>query len=181
EPAGPKRAVVQGHPGDVVRGCAAVDEGTGARTPTAAPVSVGPVARWKDWVYWTVDFSALPTEGTYRIACATGAGEVRSWPFRIEEDALEHRTLSDVIYYFKGQRSSGAIDEADHAVALEGRPDRVVDAHGGWYDATGDYGKHLSHLSYSTYFNPQQVPLTAWALRSEEHTSELQSLTNLVC
>src|SRR4029079_5461870 len=27
-----------------------------------------------------------------------------------------------------------------------------------------DYGKHLSHLSFSTYFNPQQLPLTAWAL-----------------
>ena len=35
----------------------------------------------------------------------------------------------------------------------------TVDAHGGWYDATGDYGKHLSHLSFSTYFNPQQIPL----------------------
>jgi hypothetical protein len=39
-----------------------------------------------------------------------------------------------------------------------------VDAHGGWYDATGDYGKHLSHLSFSTYFNPQQTPMTVWAL-----------------
>ncbi|MGZ5499492.1 MAG: glycoside hydrolase family 9 protein, partial [Candidatus Aminicenantales bacterium] len=29
---------------------------------------------------------------------------------------------------------------------------------------TGDYGKHLSHLSYSSYFNPQQVSLTAWSL-----------------
>ena len=36
--------------------------------------------------------------------------------------------------------------------------------HGGWFDATGDYGKHLSHLSFSTYFNPQQIPLTAWGL-----------------
>ncbi len=40
----------------------------------------------------------------------------------------------------------------------------MVDVHGGWFDATGDYGKHLSHLSYSTYFNPQQISLTAWSL-----------------
>ena len=40
----------------------------------------------------------------------------------------------------------------------------TVDMHGGWFDATGDYGKHLSHLSFSTYFNPQQVSLTAWSL-----------------
>jgi hypothetical protein len=36
--------------------------------------------------------------------------------------------------------------------------------HGGWYDATGDYGKHLSHLSFSVYFNPQQISLTDWSL-----------------
>ena len=36
--------------------------------------------------------------------------------------------------------------------------------HGGWYDASGDYGKHLSHLTFSTYFNPQQISLTAWSL-----------------
>jgi len=36
--------------------------------------------------------------------------------------------------------------------------------HGGWYDATGDYGIHLSHQNPTSYFNPQQVPLVAWTL-----------------
>src|SRR5207248_4039708 len=40
----------------------------------------------------------------------------------------------------------------------------TVDVHGGWYDATGDYGKHLSHLDRSTYHNPQQTPLVVYAL-----------------
>src|SRR5205823_3757488 len=40
----------------------------------------------------------------------------------------------------------------------------TADVHGGWYDATGDYGKHLSHLSFSTYFNPQQTAFTVWSL-----------------
>ena len=48
-------------------------------------------------------------------------------------------------------------------MTFEGKPG-AVDIHGGWFDATGDYGKHLSHLSYSSYFNPQQVSLTAWGL-----------------
>ncbi len=48
-------------------------------------------------------------------------------------------------------------------MTFEGKPG-MVDLHGGWFDATGDYGKHLSHLSYSSYFNPQQVSLTAWSL-----------------
>lgn len=161
---GPRRAVVQGRKGDAVRGCATVDAATGTRRPTALPVYAGPVARWRDWLYWTVDLSSLDREGTFALVCSTSAGEVTSSPFRVEKDVLERHTLSDVVYYFKGQRASGLFDDADRAVAFEGRGDRVIDAHGGWYDATGDYGKHLSHLSYSTWFNPQQIPLTAWGL-----------------
>ena len=41
--------------------------------------------------------------------------------------------------------------------------------HGGWYDASGDVSKYLSHLSYANYLNPQQIPLTAWVLA---HTAE---------
>ena len=91
------------------------------------------------------------------------AGAVRSHPILVQKNALARNTLSDVIYYFKGQRSSGLWDKADRAMTFEGKPG-VVDIHGGWFDATGDYGKHLSHLSYSSYFNPQQVSLTAWGL-----------------
>jgi hypothetical protein len=39
-----------------------------------------------------------------------------------------------------------------------------VDLHGGWYDATGDYGIHFSQLNFTSYFNTQQVPLVAWSL-----------------
>jgi GH18 family chitinase len=164
ELAGPKRAIVQGHAGDRLSSCVVEDTATGARTGTAAPQHLGPVARWRDWDYWTVDFSAWDREGVFRLVCATARGEARSWPFRVERSLLERHTLSNVLYYVKGQRSSGPFDEADRALSLEGRDDRVIDAHGGWYDATGDYGKHLSHLSFSTYFNPQQLPLTAWGL-----------------
>jgi GH18 family chitinase len=162
--AGPKRAVIQGRGGDAVRSCLVVDAASGARAATAEATRVGTVARWRDWVYWTIDFTSLQRAGRFRVVCAKALGEVTSAPFVVEEDVLERRTLSDVVYYFKGQRASGLLDQADRAVPLEGRPDRTVDAHGGWYDATGDYGKHLSHLSYSTYFNPQQIPLTAWGL-----------------
>src|SRR6185503_7081234 len=119
-----------------------------------------------------VDFTSEQREGTFRLSCSTASGEARSSPFVIETDLLERRTLSNVLYYFKGQRSSGPLDAADRSLPLEGREDARVDAHGGWFDATGDYGKHLSHLSFSTYFNPQQLPLTVWALL--ESYDELQ-------
>ncbi|HEU0107517.1 MAG TPA: glycoside hydrolase family 9 protein, partial [Vicinamibacteria bacterium] len=162
--AGPKRAIVQGRKGDAVRSCEVQDAASGARVLAVEPRPVGSVARWREWTYWTIDFSSLQREGEFRVACVTSGGAVASSPFRIEKSVLERQTLSDVLYYFKGQRASGLLDQADRALSLEGRRDRVVDAHGGWYDATGDYGKHLSHLSYSTYFNPQQIPLTAWGL-----------------
>jgi hypothetical protein len=62
---------------------------------------------------------------------------------------------------------------------FEGK-DGVVDVHGGWFDASGDYGKHLSHLSFSTYFNPQQISLTAWSLFESLRELERRADPNFV-
>ena len=97
--------------------------------------------------------------------CTTPNGPVRSHPFLVQKDLLERNTLSNVIYYFKGQRCSGLLDQADRNLSFEdGINGATADLHGGWYDATGDTGKHLSHLSFSIYFNPQQIPFTDWTL-----------------
>ncbi len=40
----------------------------------------------------------------------------------------------------------------------------VRDVHGGWFDASGDTSKYLSHLSYANFMNPQQTPLVVWVL-----------------
>jgi hypothetical protein len=162
--AGPKSAVVQGHAGDVVRACALVDEATGKRTDTAAPKAVGAVDKWRDWTYWTVDFTSADREGEFRLVCTTGKGEIRSFPFLVQKDILERHTLSDVLYYFKGQRTVGGFEKADRALPLKDQAGERHDVRGAWHDATGDYGKHLSHLSFSTYFNPQQTSLTVWGL-----------------
>jgi hypothetical protein len=159
EPLAPKKAVIQGHAGDTVAAFTVTRYPGGDPVLTGTPVHAGPVAKWKDWDFWTVDWSAVIEEGTYVIAC----GSVRSHPIMVRHHVLALNTLSDVIYYFKGQRSSGLWDKADRQMTFEGKPG-VVDVHGGWFDATGDYGKHLSHLSYSSYFNPQQISLTAWGL-----------------
>jgi hypothetical protein len=162
EAAGAKRAVIQGHAGDRFDAFTVRDASSRAAVLTGSCRRVGPVAKWKDWVFWTIDFSALNAEGRYIIE-ASGSAPVTSPPLTVQKNVLERNTLSDVIYYFKGQRSSGPWDKADRTMRFEGKPG-VVDVHGGWFDATGDYGKHLSHLSYATYFNPQQISLTAWSL-----------------
>lgn len=141
-----------------------VDDHTGKVVFSDKPVARGKVDHWKDWLFWTLDFSAFTQPGTYRLQVTFNNKTVSSFPFSIAKNILEQSTVSDIIYYFKGQRSSGLLDEADHHLALAGKTADTIDAHGGWYDATGDYGKHLSHLSFSSYFNPQQISITAWAL-----------------
>ena len=37
-----------------------------------------------------------------------------------------------------------------------------MDLRGGWFDASGDHGIHLSHLSHSTWYNPQQMGLSTY-------------------
>ena len=159
----PKRAVILGHAGDSVTKFKVIDYSTGKKVLSGSSVKVGPVDHWKDWYFWTADFSQVKTEGNYVLECATSRGTIRSFPFAIQRDLLEKNTLSSVIYYFKGQRCSGLLDQADHDLKFEGSTN-TADVHGGWYDATGDYGKHVGSLGFSTYFNTQPLPIAAWSL-----------------
>jgi hypothetical protein len=124
----------------------------------------GEVYAWDGRVFWTADFSSWQKTGHYALRAISNGAEVSSCAFEINDDVLERNTLSNVVFYFKGQRSSGDFDKADHHLALPGKQGEFVDVHGGWYDATGDYGIHLSHQNLTSYFNPQQVPLVAWSL-----------------
>ena len=125
--------------------------------------AAGQVPGWQGRAYWRADFSAFKESGHYRLEAITAQGIVRSTRFAIGQDLLIGRCLSDVIHYFKGQRASGAFDRADRSARLFGT-DRHKDVHGGWFDASGDMSKYLSHLSYANYLNPQQTPLVVWSL-----------------
>jgi Glycosyl hydrolase family 9/Cellulase N-terminal ig-like domain len=161
---GVKHAVIVAEHADSIRSFQLLDK-DGKQVFSGKSVYAGPVDQWKNWIFYTIDFMQVTTKGTYTLQVSDGVKIITSYPFVIDKNVLEQYTLSDIIYYFKGQRSSGLIDKADAHISLEGKKDSTrVDAHGGWYDATGDYGIHLSHLSFSTYFNPQQVSLTSWAL-----------------
>jgi hypothetical protein len=164
DPLGPKQAVIQGAEGDQVHSFRIFDTHTRQQVLYRQPEHFAPVPGWKDWLFWTFDFTELTRPGSYQIACETNTAEITA-EMRIEENLLERYALSDVVAYFKSMRCSGANDRADRKLRFEGDPGlKPVDVHGGWYDATADYGKHLSHLCFSTYFNPQQLPLVAWSL-----------------
>ncbi|UFH54146.1 glycoside hydrolase family 9 protein [Spirosoma sp. KNUC1025] len=164
EPAKAKQAIIMADRQLTVPIFQLINAKTGSAVYSGRPVFSGPVNKWKNWLFWTVDFSPFTTEGTYQVQVSMSGKNVLSYPFVIGKNVLEQYTLSDVIYYFKGQRSSGLLDKADRKSVLAGRASDTLDVHGGWYDATGDYGKHLSHLTFSSYFNPQQITLTAYSL-----------------
>jgi hypothetical protein len=158
-----KQAIIVGTEQDHPRGFSLVDRTTGKIVMQADLAEGRQVDHWSGRVFWIADFSAWRGTGHYEVRTETQAGQVGSSTFAIEDNLLERETLSNVIYYFKGQRSSGLLDSADRHLKV---PDGTgyVDLHGGWYDATGDYGIHLSHQNLTSYFNPQQVPLVAWSL-----------------
>lgn len=157
----PKHAIIKADSKQSIDKFELIAANTGQTVYEGSAVYSGPVDKWKHWVFWNIDFSTYTSYGDYYIRLLAGGKVIQSYPFSINKNVLEQATISDVVYYFKGQRCTGSFDEADSHLSVDGK---IVDAHGGWYDATGDYGKHLSHLSFSTYFNPQQISLTAYSL-----------------
>lgn len=160
---GPKQALLQGlrssdpvtfyiHqiPGDKVF--------TGQALPSESPDG------WPQGVA-QIDFSALELEGTFCIECHNQY----SSPFQIQKDPYSADLISDLIFYFKGQRNSGPYERADRKAPFCGGLRRdTKDLRGGWFDAAGDVSKYLSHLSYANFLNPQQSPLIVWTLLESE-------------
>ncbi|MFA9381072.1 MAG: glycoside hydrolase family 9 protein [Acetanaerobacterium sp.] len=158
---GIKKAVFQGEKGMSADTFDVIDYQTGKSVFTGSATECGEVRGWKTGCYWTLSFDTVCAEGTYFIKLKTSKEEVSSFPFEIQSSLLGIRTISAVGYYFKAQRSTGEWLYDDTHLGFKGPREGVVDAHGGWYDATGDYGIHLSHLSHSTYFNPQQAAFSS--------------------
>lgn len=111
--------------------------------------------------YYVADFTTLREPGTYRLS----VNGTESPPFRIEPRLHFEATFEDVLGYFRSSRADdSAVWSADAAIPKYPTTSPTYDVRGGWYDASGDISKYLSHLSYANFMNPQQIPLTAWAL-----------------
>ena len=164
EKLGPKQAIVAGSDQDRPQQFTLIDSDSGAAVFRADLKPSGKVSKWNDQVFWIADFSPWQKAGHYLLHVQTAASNISSCPFEITDNILERNTLSNVVFYFKSQRASGLMDQADRHLQFPGGQSGFVDVHGGWYDATGDYGIHLSHQNPTSYFNPQQVPLVVWSL-----------------
>ncbi len=74
EPSGTKKAIIQGHAGDSFAAFTVKSYPGGEVVLTGTPAHIGPVAKWKDWDFWTIDWTEVKNEGTYVIECAANAG-----------------------------------------------------------------------------------------------------------
>ncbi|BCB43288.1 endochitinase [Vibrio alginolyticus] len=155
---GPKKAIVQTEQPHLSSYTAQLICATTEQTvATFAVEEQGKVANWHQGYFYLIDFSSFTDSGDYFLQVE----DTRSSSFTIGEHILLDQTLSDVIHYFKSQRCGGIFDQQDRQAPIL-NANQTVDVHGGWYDASGDVSKYLSHLSYANYLNPQQTPMVVW-------------------
>ena len=117
--------------------------------------------------------------GKYTLQVSENGQPQQSGEFTVGENALAKNTLGTVLDYFYNDRANNPTVEGwDKSMGVY-NSSKKVDVHGGWYDASGDVSKYLSHLSYANYLNPQQIPLTVWALAfTSERIPKLLSSTS---
>jgi hypothetical protein len=177
EQKGFKNAVIQGT-GNLDRlECRLMDYNSGVTVQVLPIFELGPVDRWKDFLYWGVDFSSFTNSGGFYLQIEYEKKSIHSETFEIGKTLLYNKTFSDVLAGFKIMRSSGKYDRSDYSTPIYGSLNNKKDLHGGWYDASGDTSKYLSHLSYTNYMNPQQTPLVVWGLLSCLSALENKSLS----
>ncbi|EJG0978878.1 glycoside hydrolase family 9 protein [Vibrio parahaemolyticus] len=155
---GPKKAIIQTEQPHLSSYTAQLICATSEQTvATFAVEEQGKVANWHQGYFYLIDFSSFTDSGDYFLQVE----DSRSSSFTVGEHILLDQTLSDVIHYFKSQRCGGVFDQQDRQVPVL-NANQTADVHGGWYDASGDVSKYLSHLSYANYLNPQQTPMVVW-------------------
>jgi hypothetical protein len=152
-----------------------------AEMTTASLFNVKPVAlhEWfKDRVFYVLDLKDITQPGRYQIKLVKDQVAYISPVFKVITRNDYVRTgVGAVLHYFRRQRAGTPTEwAADAHLKLKGST-RRVDLRGGWCDASGDVSKYFSHLAYTDYMSPQQIPLATWSLiqATEKMQKELKS------
>lgn len=138
------------------------------------------IKEWFPGVYYSqADFSAFDKPGLYTIEIRKDGTKYSSYNFKIDEQAIGKKAIPAIVNFFFHQRSNSPQElEADKNLQLYGS-DKTVDLHGGWCDASGDISKYFSHLAYTNFMSPQQIPLVTWSMiNTAETTSKLLKQIN---
>jgi len=152
ELSGPKRAIIQ----NTKESKASLLNSQGVSVKEINLSEQTTVSGWSGRNFKVADFSDFKTAGTYTLK----VGSKESQPFKIGEKILQTETGAFQVSFFNGMRNTS---EGDKNLKIYGTS-QYHNMYGGWNDAAGDEGKHISHLSYANYFNPQQIPLVSYSL-----------------
>lgn len=119
----------------------------------------------EDRLYYPLKLDAVKLPGGYQIKVFKGDSVFISPVFRVRDRMDFVRTgFTALLHYFHRQRANTALEwKADAHLKLKGS-NRRVDLRGGWCDASGDVSKYFSHLAYTDFMSPQQIPLVTWSL-----------------
>ncbi|GGH69027.1 type 1 glutamine amidotransferase [Filimonas zeae] len=128
--------------------------------------------------YYQADFSAVRQPGVYRLLVSLRGAPCLSPPFQIADKALASLTIPSIIHYYRKQRANTPQEQAADSNMLLFGSNKRVDIRGGWCDASGDISKYFSHLAYTNFMLPQQIPLVTWSMINTVETAP-QLLTTL--
>lgn len=123
------------------------------------------VSDWssEDW-YSSLDFSEYEEEGFFRLGVKLDDKQYYSHEFQLASNGLGKIAIPAITNFFNHQRADSPEElEADKQLLLFGSDTRV-DLQGGWCDASGDVSKYFSHLAYTNFMSPQQIPLVTWSM-----------------
>ena len=109
-------------------------------------------------------FNELKQPGKYKIITHFNGKIFESTVFEIKQKNILKKALPLMLSGLQSQHPEQKVKDRDSNIPFYGSRKDSVDVHGGWYDASGDHGKYLSHLAYSNYLTPQQTPLLVYNL-----------------
>lgn len=186
----PKKALLNSAELELTPDFQAFHAETGQLLASGTACSAGRIPHWDKGFFYEFDLSEACTEGPAFIRVLVDDTSIDSDIFQIKENLLIEETLSDVLNYFKVQRCSDQYNVKDKNCSfykdssdqnqLHLKSIDPLDLSGGWYDASGDVSKYLSHLSYANFMNPQQTPLVVWNLmKSRELFSHQNDLAHI--
>lgn len=124
----------------------------------------GAISNWSTGNAYSGYFTDFKELGQYMIRVKLDSKVVESVFFEIKSDELANELLPLLLDGFKSQRCKDPYNSKDKKMTFFGDRTDTVDVSGGWYDASGEKGKYLSHLNFSNYMTPQQLPMMVWNL-----------------
>ena len=158
---GPKKAVFQTS-AEVIPSFFRIVDSNEQEVYTGKFSTGGLIDNWHTGKAYAAIFSDFEAAGEFKVVVDCRGNTFNSEFFTLADQVLPQRTLSPLVSGVNSQRAAGEFNEKDKQMSFFGDRNDIVDVSGGWYDASGDRSKYISHLSYANYMNPQQSPMLVW-------------------